>query len=110
MFCSYLIPLFSVDADTPPVGAVVAIVLSALVILTIVIVVIIAVFAIWRNKKDRKTLHLTTDVSMKCSITLYCVLQECVYMSCLFCGTRDCLKFVYDDVVVLNSLPYTWSL
>ena len=86
MFCSYLIPLSSVDEeDTLPVGAVVGIVISALVILTIVIVAIVAVavFAIWWNKKDSGTFNLQRYVSMECSKqAAYCTIARiCLYMA-----------------------------
>ena len=101
MFCSYLIPLCSVDGDTPPVGAVVGIVISALVILTIVIVatVAVAVFAIWWNKKDSGTFNLQRYVSMECSkqAAYRTIARMFVY------GTRCCLKLVYDDVVMYRT-------
>ena len=81
MFCSYLIPLSSVDADTLAIGAVVGIAMAVLVGLVIIIVAIVAlaVFARCWNKKDSGTYDLKTDVSMKCSMqTPYCILQEFV--------------------------------
>ena len=78
--------MFSVDADTLPVGAVVGIVISALVgliIAVIVTIVAVAVLTRWWNKEDSETNNLTIDVSMGCSMqTPYCVLQEfvCIYM------------------------------
>ena len=78
----YLIPLSSLDADTLAVEAVVGIAVAALVgfiIIVIGAVVAVAVFTRWWKEKDSRTLDLTTDVSMKCSMqTPYCVLQEFV--------------------------------
>ena len=69
-----IIPLFSVDANTLSVGAIVGVAFLALADLTIVAV---AVFARWWKKEDSGTLDLTTDVSMECTMqTPYCVLQE----------------------------------
>ena len=88
MFSSYLIPLSSVDADTPPVEEVVGISMAALVGLIIVVIVAVVGFIVfivivvamvtWKEKNSG-TLDLKTDVSMKCSMqTPYCVLQEFV--------------------------------
>ncbi len=78
MFCSYLIPLSSVDEDTLAVGAVVGIAMAALLVLIVaILVVIVAVAGFVRWWKNSGTLDLTTDVSVECSMqTPYCVLQE----------------------------------
>ena len=89
MFSSYLIPLSSVDADTPPVEEVVGISMAALLGLIIVVIVavvvsfivfiVIVVAMVTWKEKNSGTLDLKTDVSMECSMQiLYCVLQEFV--------------------------------